>query len=782
MDIRYDCPCAGAYTDTYQGTTMAETPNFISDLALILIVAGAVTILFKKLRQPLVLGYVVAGFIVSPHMPYTMSVIDSSSVGTWADIGVMFLLFSLGLDFSFKKIMKMGASPVISTCTIIFCMMTLGIIVGHSFGWKRMDCIFLGGMLAMSSTTIIYKAFNDMGLRQQKFTGSVMSVLILEDILAIVMMVMLSAIAVGSGADGEQMVGSIAKIVFFLILWFVVGIALVPLFLRSVRRLVNDETLLIVSLGLCCLMAVLSTKVGFSSAFGAFVMGSIISETIEADKIERLVSPVKDLFGAIFFVSVGMLVDPAILVEYALPIVVLVITILVGQAVFGTLGFMLGGQSLKSAMRCGFSMAQIGEFSFIIASLGLSLGVTGHFLYPVVVAVSVITTFLTPYMIKLSVPCYGYVERHLPENLINTLNNISMNNAPAQESKWKRLITQMAFNTLVYSILSTACIVLMFTFFLPFIRKVMPGMHWWANGICGLLTVFVISPFLRAMIMKKNHSKEFVALWHKNRMNRFPLIFTILVRAVIAIAFLFYICNYLSRFTNALMISLATAMVMLMVVSRRLKKRSIRMEKMFVQNLRSREIEAQVLGMRKPLYEGRLLDRDVHISASYIKRKKIEIERDVDELTQIYNRNGLKIKINKLLEDKNIAQYALIFIDLDDLKQVNDVYGHYCGDLYLKQMTNVLKTISGEKCLVGRLGGDEFIAFFHHYDSMEKLNNDINQLNEIRDQIVLLADDHSVNLAFSYGVCYGTESTDLQRMIEIADYKMYENKRKRKGR
>lgn len=614
MDIRYDCPCAGAYTDTYQGTTMAETPNFISDLALILIVAGAVTILFKKLRQPLVLGYVVAGFIVSPHMPYTMSVIDSSSVGTWADIGVMFLLFSLGLDFSFKKVMKMGASPVISTCTIIFCMMTLGIIVGHSFGWKRMDCIFLGGMLAMSSTTIIYKAFNDMGLRQQKFTGSVMSVLILEDILAIVMMVMLSAIAVGSGADGEQMVGSIAKIVFFLILWFVVGIALVPLFLRSVRRLVNDETLLIVSLGLCCLMAVLSTKVGFSSAFGAFVMGSIISETIEADKIERLVSPVKDLFGAIFFVSVGMLVDPAILVEYALPIVVLVITILVGQAVFGTLGFMLGGQSLKSAMRCGFSMAQIGEFSFIIASLGLSLGVTGHFLYPVVVAVSVITTFLTPYMIKLSVPCYGYVERHLPENLINTLNNISMNNAPAQESKWKRLITQMAFNTLVYSILSTACIVLMFTFFLPFIRKVMPGMHWWANGICGLLTVFVISPFLRAMIMKKNHSKEFVALWHENRMNRFPLIFTILVRAVIAIAFLFYICNYLSRFTNALMISLATAMVMLMVVSRRLKKRSIRMEKMFVQNLRSREIEAQVLGMRKPLYEGRLLDRDVHIS------------------------------------------------------------------------------------------------------------------------------------------------------------------------
>lgn len=621
---------------------MSEIPNFISDLALILIVAGVVTILFKKLKQPLVLGYVVAGFIVSPHMPYTMSVIDRSSIQTWADIGVMFLLFSLGLDFSFKKIMKMGISPVISTCTIIFCMMTLGIIVGHSFGWNRMDCIFLGGMLAMSSTTIIYKAFNDMGLRQQQFTGPVMSVLILEDVLAIVMMVMLSAIAVGNGADGGQMIGSIVKIVFFLILWFVVGIFVVPLVLRSVRKLINDETLLIVSLGLCCLMAVLSTKVGFSSAFGAFVMGSIMSETIEADKIEKLVAPVKDLFGAIFFVSVGMLVDPKILVEYAIPILALVITILGGQAIFGTIGFMLGGQSLKSAMRCGFSMAQIGEFSFIIASLGQSLGVTGHFLYPVVVAVSVITTFLTPYMIKLSVPCYGYVERHLPKSWIKSLNNVSMNNAPVQESNWKKLITQMALNTLVYSILSTACIVLMFTFFLPFIRKIMPGMHWWANGICGLLTVFVISPFLRAMIMKKNHSKEFMALWHDNRMNRFPLIFTIIVRAVIAIAFIFYICNYLSRFTNALMISIATAMVMLMVVSRRLKKRSIRMEKIFVQNLRSREIEAQVLGMRKPLYEGRLLDRDVHISDIDVPADSLWAGKSLREL-ELSNRYGVHV-------------------------------------------------------------------------------------------------------------------------------------------
>ena len=587
----------------------------INDLALILIVASTVTLLFKKLKQPLVLGYIMAGFIVSPHMPYTMSVMDTVDIKTWADIGVMFLLFSLGLDFSFKKIIKMGITPVITTLTIIFAMMTLGIVVGHAFDWKRMDCIFLGGMLAMSSTTIIYKAFTDMGLRQQKFAQPVMSVLILEDILAIVMMVMLSAIASGNNPDGGEMIGSVVKIGFFLVLWFVVGIFAVPWFLRSTRKLVNNETLLIVSLGLCCLMAVVSTKVGFSSAFGAFVMGSILAETIEAAKIEKLVAPVKDLFGAVFFVSVGMLVDPKIIVEYAIPIGVLVLTILIGQSIFGTFGFLIGGQSLKSAMRCGFSMAQIGEFSFIIASLGLSLHVTGEFLYPVVVAVSVITTFLTPYMIRLSVPSYNVLERHLPKTWVRALNNITLSQpSSAPMSNWHSLIAQMARITLIYSILSVATIALMFTFFLPFIRRMMPGMHWWANGICGVLTVMFIAPFLRAIVMKKNHSEEFRALWNDSRSNRMPLLVTILVRLIIASAFVFYICNFLTRFTNALMMTIAVAVVGIMILSRGLKKQSIKMERMFVQNLRSRDIEQQVLGLKKPLYEGHLLDRDIHIS------------------------------------------------------------------------------------------------------------------------------------------------------------------------
>lgn len=617
----------------------------ILDLALILVVAGIVTLVFKRLKQPLVLGYIVAGFLVSPHMPYTMSVVDHSSIHTWAEIGVIFLLFSLGLDFSFKKILKMGASPIIATCTIIFSMMMLGIIVGKAFGWGKMDCIFLGGMLAMSSTTIIYKAFDDMGLRQQQFAGLVMSVLILEDILAIVMMVMLAAIASGTGADGGQMLQSIVKIGFFLVLWFVVGIFAIPWFLRSVRKLVNNEVLLVVSLGLCCAMAVLSTQVGFSSAFGAFIMGSILAETIEAEKIIRLVEPVKNLFGAIFFVSVGMLVDPNILVEYALPIIAIVLTILLGQSIFGTIGFMLSGQTLKSAMRCGFSMAQIGEFSFIIASLGLSLGVISKFLYPVVVAVSVITTFLTPYMIRLSKPCYTTLEQRLPINWIKRLNRISVNQSTTttDQNLWKRLLIQMLRNTIIYSILSAAITAIMLTFFVPFMDKLLGNqLHFWTDIICGLLTILLISPFLRAIVMKKNHSEEFKALWTDNRLNRLPLIFTILVRLLIALSFIFYICNRLTQFSNALIICIGIALLVLMILSRSLKQRSIRLERMFIQNLRSRDIEAQVLGKKKPLYEGHLLDRDVHIAEIDVPDDSTWVGKTLGEL-QVGRRFGVHV-------------------------------------------------------------------------------------------------------------------------------------------
>lgn len=593
---------------------MAELPALIEDLALILMVAGVVTLVFKKLKQPLVLGYIVAGFLVSPHMPYTASVVDMSNIHLWADIGVMFLLFSLGLDFSFKKILKMGASPVISVICIIFAMSLLGVIVGQSFGWSRMNCIFLGGMLAMSSTTIIYKAFDDLGLRQQQFAGLVMSVLILEDILAIVMMVMLSAIASGNNPDSGQMLGSVMKIGFFLVLWLVVGIFAIPLFLRRVRKLINNEVLLIVSLGLCCAMAVFSTKVGFSSAFGAFIMGSILAETIEAERIEKLVEPVKNLFGAVFFVSVGMLVDPQILIDYALPIFVLVMTIIIGQAIFGSISFMLGGESLKSAMRCGFSMAQIGEFSFIIASLGLSLGVIGDFLYPVVVAVSVITTFLTPYMIRLATPAYNALEPHLPTRLIKMLNHLSMSRPnTTEQSKWKRLLIQMSINTIVYSILSIAVIALMLTFFHPIMIQMFQE-EWYGPAITGVITIILMAPFLRAMVMKKNRSEEFKALWKESNRNRLPLIFTILFRIMIAVNFVFYVISYLTHFGSAILITVGFVAVILIIMSRSIKRRSILLERLFINNLRSRDIEAQVRGRKKPLYEGKLLDRDIHIA------------------------------------------------------------------------------------------------------------------------------------------------------------------------
>ena len=625
---------------------MAEIPHLIQDLALILMVAGLVTLLFKKLRQPLVLGYIVAGFLVSPHMPYLMSVVDKADIQTWADIGVMFLLFSLGLDFSFKKILKMGMAPVIAALTIIFCMMALGTGVGTMFDWSHMNCLFLAGMLAMSSTTIIYKALDDLGLRQQRFAGLVMSVLILEDVLAIVMMVMLSTIARGANPDGSMMIESVGKIVFFLVLWFVVGIFLIPPFLRKTRRLMNDETLVVVALGLCCAMAVLSTTVGFSSAFGAFVMGSILAETIEADKITTVVEPVKNLFGAIFFVSVGMLVDPAILVSYAVPILVLVLTILVGQAIFGTMGFMLSGQPLKTAMRCGFSMAQIGEFAFIIASLGLSLRVISDFLYPVVVAVSVITTFLTPYMMKAAIPCYEFMERRLPRKWIRRLDHMGAihHTTQTENNHWRALLKAMAWNVVIYSILSVAVVAIMLSLFLPFMRRLLPGweLHWWANGITGILTVAMISPFLRSMIMKKNHSEEFKALWTESRLNRLPLIFTVLVRVAIGAGFIFYICNYLSRFQNALIITIALVVVLLMALSRRLKHRSIRLERLFVQNLRSRDIAAQVSGKRRPLFEGHLLDRDIHISEFIVPVDSLWAGKTLAQL-KLGNRFGVHV-------------------------------------------------------------------------------------------------------------------------------------------
>ena len=388
---------------------MSHLEPLIADLALILICAGVMTLLFKRLKQPIVLGYIVAGFLASPNMPYMPSVTDMHGVHVWSEIGVIFLLFALGLEFSFKKILRMGAAPIIAALSIILFMMYIGACTGEIFGWSKMDCIFLGGMLAMSSTTIIFKAFDDMGLRQKRFAGLVLSVLIIEDILAIVLMVMLSTMAVSKEFEGTQMLNSILTLGVYLVLWFTVGLYFIPMALRKLKPLMNDETLLITSLALCFGMVVAASEAGFSAAFGAFVMGSILAETVEAEQIEHLVAPVKNLFGAIFFVSVGMMVDVNLIIEYIVPIISIIAAVILGQTILSTFGFLLSGQSLKTSMQCSFSLTQIGEFAFILATLGTSLHVTSDYLYPIVVAVSVFTTFTTPYMIRLAEPAYNVV-------------------------------------------------------------------------------------------------------------------------------------------------------------------------------------------------------------------------------------------------------------------------------------------------------------------------------------------------------------------------------------
>ena len=615
--------------------------KLIFDLALVMISASVMTLIFKKLKQPLILGYIVAGFLTSPHMPYTPSVSDMTDVQTWADLGVIFLLFALGLDFSFKKIIKLGNTPIIAACTIIFCMISIGFMVGSFFGWPRMDCIFLGGMLAMSSTTIIYKAFDDMGLRQQRFAGLVLSVLILEDILAIVLMVMLSTLAVSKNFEGIDMLFSILKLAFFLVLWFVVGIYLIPLFLRKCKKLMSNETLLIVSLGLCFGMIVFAYKAGFSPAFGAFVMGSILAETIEADKIEHLISPVKDLFGAVFFVSVGMMISPAMIIEYIGPIVGITIAILIGQTVFGSGGFVLAGQPLKTAIQCGFSLTQIGEFAFIIASLGISLKVTSDFLYPIVIAVSVITTFLTPYMIRLSSPAYEFARKRLPNKFLNMIDNYSSGSQTVNhENKWKSLLIAITKMTIVYTILSIAVIIIFLNFVIPLLSKWLS--LFWMKGLSAILIILLISPFLRAIVMKKNRSDEFLVLWHDNRYNRAPLLVTILLRLLIAVGLVSYVISRFYKASASLLVSIAFGLVILMLISRRLKKHSIELERTFKQNLRFKDMQAEYLGKQKPKYAGRLLSRDLHLSDFIIPVDSSWIGRTLKEL-DLGNKYGIHI-------------------------------------------------------------------------------------------------------------------------------------------
>ena len=587
--------------------------DLIADLALILICAGVMTLIFKKLKQPLVLGYIVAGFLASPHFSFLPSVTDGASVHIWADIGVIFLLFALGLEFSIKKILKVGGPAIIAALTIIIGMIFLGFTVGKASGWSRMDSIFLGGMIAMSSTTIIYKAFEDLGLRHQKFTGLVLSILILEDILAVVLMVLLSTMAVSNSVEGGEMLRSILKLAFFLVLWFVVGLFLIPLILKHTRKLMNDETLLVVALGLCFGMVVVAAKTEFSAAFGAFIMGSILAETVEAEHIDHLVKPVKDLFGAIFFVSVGMMVDPAMIGAYWLPILVITLTVLVGQATFATLGVLLSGQPLKTALQCGFSLTQIGEFAFIIASLGVSLGVTSDFLYPVVVAVSVITIFLTPYMIRLADPVYAWLDRKLPERVKSLLNRYNTGSAMvgSDSSDWKKYLVDITKTTVVNLILVIAILSLSYRFLVPLILDI-PGV--WGRFLAAAAVILLISPFLRTMMIHGLRSLPFMRLWHENRVNRAPLVASVVIRILIGLGFVVAVLGHFFHFSVFLVSVLALSLIALILTNRFLHRQSKRIEETSNANMRAREEKAKASAPQRSAVESRLLSKDLHLA------------------------------------------------------------------------------------------------------------------------------------------------------------------------
>lgn len=564
---------------------MAHVPHLITDLALILCSAGVVTLLFKRLNQPVVLGYIIAGLLVGPNFNLFPSITEVASIQIWAEIGVVFLLFSLGLEFSFKKLVKVGSTAVITGLFEITAMLVIGYYAGQLLGWGKMDSLFLGGIIAISSTTIIFRAFDELNLKPKKFAGIVIGVLVIEDLVAVLLMVVLSTVAATNSFEGQAMFASILKLVFFLVLWFVAGIFILPTFFKRAGKFMSDETILVVSIGLCLGMVLLAAGVGFSAALGAFIMGSLLAETTQAERIEHVLKPVKDLFGAVFFVSVGMLINPSILVEYAWPVIILTLAVMIGKTIFVSGGALISGQPLKQSIQSGTSMAQIGEFSFIIATLGVSLNVTSDFLYPIAVGVSVITTFATPYMIKLSGPLNGFIERILPQKWLNSLTRYSTGAQHINaESDWQIVLKSFVQIVLINSVILIAIILL-------FKNIVEPAM--WIGGTFGsiltaLLALACMSPFLWNLTTKKISKPSYTQLW-LNKYNRGPIVALEILRVAIGIILLGALFLQLFSTFTALLIAFIIMLVSGFIFSRKLHAFSVRIENRFMSNLHIRE-------------------------------------------------------------------------------------------------------------------------------------------------------------------------------------------------
>ncbi|MDR0567055.1 MAG: cation:proton antiporter [Prevotellaceae bacterium] len=518
---------------------MTHLPALVADLALILITAGVVTILFKWLKQPVVLGYIVAGFMVGPHMHLLPSVADSENIATWSEIGIIFLLFALGLEFRFKKLLEVGGSALIAAIVNMGAMVGVGYAAGYLMGWTNMESIFLGGMISMASTTIIIKAFNDLGKQKERFASIVFGILIIEDIAAILMMVIFSTLAASQTFEGMQLAASLLRLTFFIVICFVVGIFVIPPVLKKLTRYLNDETLLIASCGLCLGMALLAQVAGFSAALGAFIIGSILAETVQARRIERLVQPLKNLFGAVFFVSVGMMIAPGLIAEHIAPILILTAVVLLGRIILATLGVIASGESLKVSMQAGFSLAQIGEFSFIIATLGIQLGVISDFIYPIVVAVSVITTFTTPYGVKYAEAIYGKVEKRIPkkwDKLRVGYAHIRQKSADDNPSNdWLTLLKILFVPVLIYFTLAVAVVILARVALIPFIAEQLPSLL--GKIAAAALSILLMSPFLYGITSRRRPQSNsvFFKLLKENHFNKGVLILLNLSRTFLCI-------------------------------------------------------------------------------------------------------------------------------------------------------------------------------------------------------------------------------------------------------
>lgn len=562
---------------------MGHVPELIIDLALILGAAAVMTIIFKMLRQPVVLGYIIAGVIVGPYFNFFPTVVESEGIKTWAEIGVIFLLFGLGLEFSFKKLLKVGNVAVITSLMGVGMTFLIGYNVGVILGWSMMDSLFMGGILSIASTTIIFRAFDELGVKSQKFAGIVLGALVIEDLVAVVLMVILSTVSISRSFQGMEMILSILKLVFFLVLWFVSGIFFLPTLFKKLKKYLNNETLLVLSLSLCFMMVVLSSQAGFSPALGAFIMGSILAETPKVEKIEHLVQSVKDLFGAIFFVSVGMLLDPEMLVEYALPIGISTLVLLIGKPIFASIGALFAGQPIKVAVQTGMSLSQIGEFSFIIATLGVTLNVTSDFLYPVAVAVSVITTFTTPYMIGFSGKVSDWVTLKMPVKWKNRLNKYSLGTQQVTEaSDWKKLIRFYLINTVIFSVVIISIILLTDRYIGPFFET-----SKWKNLLVVSITLLLIAPFLYALAFRRGPSQTYANIWYRP-LYRGPLLALIISRIALAIFFVgFVFAKYYSPL--AALIGVVVSAGFFVTQRHRIKRFYSRIESRFLLNLNERE-------------------------------------------------------------------------------------------------------------------------------------------------------------------------------------------------